>query len=424
MRGDLDLELALEIPRRRGGQLRALGEPRGEPREGVGGQPRERQKRVRPVLAVQRACTAGPEARDRPATRGTRGAGARARRASPDAATVHTPAGTSRSRPPSARRANAADAGGRTQTASVCVRRPDQPPREGRLQAAQAHPRTRTATPSPTSTAAARTAPCAAPAIRSIHRAARREPGTVPLSRRRAEGGRAPGFGTTPTVCRSPAVHLARLRQTVREMGVVTSTGSAGDCFDNAMAGKLLRHARMRAVAAALVQDPSRSAHGHLRVPRILVQHPQVALRAGVPEPQRFERRAAAACPMGTEDHREHTPWSPSDRSAGDPQPPLGVPSTPVSERDFLPSAIVHPVLGATALNRPPKRGSSNHLRTELVLGALNMALRQRRAQGVVHHSDQGSQYTSLAFGKRCREMGVELPRFGGRLRAVAPSTG
>ena len=50
----------------------------------------------------------------------------------------------------------------------------------------------------------------------------------------------------------------------------------------------------------------------------------------------------------------------------------------------------------------------ANHLRTELVLAALNMALAQRRLQGeVVHHSDKGSQYTSLAFGKRCREMGV-----------------
>ena len=54
----------------------------------------------------------------------------------------------------------------------------------------------------------------------------------------------------------------------------------------------------------------------------------------------------------------------------------------------------------------------AHHLRTELVLGALNMALGQRRPQGVVHHSDQGSQYTSLAFGKRCREMGV-LPSTG-----------
>ena len=49
----------------------------------------------------------------------------------------------------------------------------------------------------------------------------------------------------------------------------------------------------------------------------------------------------------------------------------------------------------------------ANHLRTELVLEALNMAIGQRRPQGVIHHSDKGTQYTSLAFGKRCREMGV-----------------
>jgi putative transposase len=47
------------------------------------------------------------------------------------------------------------------------------------------------------------------------------------------------------------------------------------------------------------------------------------------------------------------------------------------------------------------------HLRTELVLKALDMALGQRRAAGVIHHSDQGSQYTSLAFGKRCEQAGV-----------------
>jgi putative transposase len=49
----------------------------------------------------------------------------------------------------------------------------------------------------------------------------------------------------------------------------------------------------------------------------------------------------------------------------------------------------------------------ATHLRTELVLDALNMALWQRRPQQVVHHSDHGSQYTSIAFGKRCREAGV-----------------
>jgi putative transposase len=49
----------------------------------------------------------------------------------------------------------------------------------------------------------------------------------------------------------------------------------------------------------------------------------------------------------------------------------------------------------------------ATHLRTELVLEALDMALEQRRPQGVIHHSDQGCQYTSLAFGRRCELMGV-----------------
>jgi putative transposase len=49
----------------------------------------------------------------------------------------------------------------------------------------------------------------------------------------------------------------------------------------------------------------------------------------------------------------------------------------------------------------------ANHLRTELVLDALEMAIGQRRPKDVIHHSDQGSQYTSLAFGSRCREAGV-----------------
>lgn len=50
----------------------------------------------------------------------------------------------------------------------------------------------------------------------------------------------------------------------------------------------------------------------------------------------------------------------------------------------------------------------ATHLRTELVLEALNMALTQRRPSDVIHHSDQGCQYTSIAFGQRCREMGVQ----------------
>jgi putative transposase len=53
-----------------------------------------------------------------------------------------------------------------------------------------------------------------------------------------------------------------------------------------------------------------------------------------------------------------------------------------------------------------------DHLRTELMLDALNMALAQRRPQNVIHHSDHGCQYTSYAFGKRCQEMNV-MPSMG-----------
>jgi putative transposase len=46
-------------------------------------------------------------------------------------------------------------------------------------------------------------------------------------------------------------------------------------------------------------------------------------------------------------------------------------------------------------------------LAKQLVLDALNMALATRRPRDVIHHSDQGSQYTSIEFGRRCRDAGV-----------------
>lgn len=48
------------------------------------------------------------------------------------------------------------------------------------------------------------------------------------------------------------------------------------------------------------------------------------------------------------------------------------------------------------------------HMRTELVVAALEMAIGRRRPRAeLVHHSDHGSQYTSLAFGRSCREAGI-----------------
>ncbi len=54
-------------------------------------------------------------------------------------------------------------------------------------------------------------------------------------------------------------------------------------------------------------------------------------------------------------------------------------------------------------------------LRAELVVDALGMALTRRKpAPGLVHHSDRGSQYTSLALGKTIEQAGI-LPSMGRR---------
>jgi putative transposase len=55
----------------------------------------------------------------------------------------------------------------------------------------------------------------------------------------------------------------------------------------------------------------------------------------------------------------------------------------------------------------------AHHLRAELVVDALEMALwRRKPTAGLVHHSDRGVQYTSLSFGKRLEEAGI-VPSMG-----------
>jgi putative transposase len=52
----------------------------------------------------------------------------------------------------------------------------------------------------------------------------------------------------------------------------------------------------------------------------------------------------------------------------------------------------------------------AEHLRAELVVDALEMAVQRRRPKaGLVHHSDQGSQYTSLIFTRRCGSVGIDV---------------
>lgn len=55
----------------------------------------------------------------------------------------------------------------------------------------------------------------------------------------------------------------------------------------------------------------------------------------------------------------------------------------------------------------------ATHLRTDLVVEALQMAIARRKpAPGLVHHSDRGVQYTSLSFGKRLEDEGL-IPSMG-----------
>jgi putative transposase len=52
----------------------------------------------------------------------------------------------------------------------------------------------------------------------------------------------------------------------------------------------------------------------------------------------------------------------------------------------------------------------ADHLRSELVVDALEMALARRRPEpGLVHHSDQGCQFTAVLFTKRCAKAGIEV---------------
>jgi putative transposase len=50
----------------------------------------------------------------------------------------------------------------------------------------------------------------------------------------------------------------------------------------------------------------------------------------------------------------------------------------------------------------------ADHMRSDLVVDALSMAIARRRPEaGLIHHSDQGSQFVSLAFGQACGKAGI-----------------
>lgn len=77
--------------------------------------------------------------------------------------------------------------------------------------------------------------------------------------------------------------------------------------------------------------------------------------------------------------------------------------AVPTAE-DFLYLAVILDVFSRRVVGW----SMAAHLRADLVVGALEMAVWNRcPARGVIHHSDHGCQYTSLLFGQHCEEVGI-----------------
>jgi putative transposase len=77
--------------------------------------------------------------------------------------------------------------------------------------------------------------------------------------------------------------------------------------------------------------------------------------------------------------------------------------AVPTAE-DFLYLAVILDVFSRRVVGW----SMAEHLRAELVVGALEMAIWNRRpGPGLIHHSDRGCQYTSLLFGQHCAEVGI-----------------
>jgi putative transposase len=176
------------------------------------------------------------------------------------------------------------------------------------------------------------------------------------------------------------------------------------------------RQPSQRAQSDATLLSEIRAVHvasyGTYGAPRIHVELAQKGLRVGR---KRIARLMAAAGLVGVT-RRKFV--STTVRGDGRPAPDLVdrnfTADKPnllwVADITYVPTAAGFLYL-AVVLDACSRRivgwSMTNSLATKLVLDALDMALAMRRPNDVIHHSDQGTQYTSIAFGQRCREAGV-----------------
>ena len=172
------------------------------------------------------------------------------------------------------------------------------------------------------------------------------------------------------------------------------------------------RRAREDAVLLAQIRTAHVASHGTYGAPRIQIDLAEKGFRVGR---KRVARLMAAAGMIGVS-RRKFVRTT--IKGAGRPAPDLVDRNFTAEKPDqlwvaditYVPTTAGFLYL-AVVLDACSRRivgwSMATTLATSLVLDALEMSLTARRPNGVIHHSDQGSQYTSLEFGRRCREAGV-----------------
>jgi putative transposase len=178
------------------------------------------------------------------------------------------------------------------------------------------------------------------------------------------------------------------------------------------------RRPSARAQRDAVLLDQIRASHHASRAtygaPRILRDLRAVGARVGQKRVARLLRRVGLQGVSRRRTWRRTTVRDPHAR----PAPDLVQRQFRASRRDAVWVADITYVPTATRVlyvavvldvwsRRIVGWAMAEHLRTELVLAALEMAVQQRRPTSFIHHSDQGCQYTAIAFGTRCRQAGV-----------------
>jgi putative transposase len=154
--------------------------------------------------------------------------------------------------------------------------------------------------------------------------------------------------------------------------------------------------------------------HGTYGVPRVHAELKAEGVSAGRKRVARLMRTAGVTGVSRRRSAPTTTRRDPDHRPASDLVRRNFVAAGPdelwVADITFIPTMIGFLYL-AVVLDAWSRRivgwAFSTDLKTRVVLDALDMALATRRPENVIHHSDRGSQYTSVAFGNRCKEAGV-----------------